>query len=525
MNRKHFLKQSAIIYGSILLPNNSNANSTDLEQNPLFQPPIEGVSAIDLHKALKNICGTSLVGCAVNSTWLINETAREIRKVANFISKTNKPTSIPKINAGIEIDTTKISLTAKNNVITLGGFSPTILLLEAQGQFRAYNELKVVFNPVKLKIDIDYSNNNKLRFFLFDGNASFTIPDIQNGGTNPNLAENVIIDNGMDKNQFLRFQELIMLSNNNMIQLLDGFAASIDFPKIIEAMNTFQIIPPYQYTFQDGYIFIFGTPGLSDGNCSCAGADGFRITTNLKNSIVPTQPGGDENGFSFEYTRTQTPLVVPDDRLKTVPDIDTPDFVYYYPQKVTFAPLVNNKLTPAISVGDEGGFLFFNWFYRASANIKTNFPKIIIDSVKKQMEVEAPFDIIGGAGVSIKIGCIYIPLLHSLLKGSIDNPSKLTITPTITVDSNGVAVYAKPDYSGKVDIQFFSPPMVDVLLNVIMGSFGNNLISKALRDKINSLNIKLIDFSITGIDSRLGWFYSTVADADSFLIALKKDLG
>lgn len=524
MDRKDFIKQSVILSGGFVFPKNAPYSDDQLAMLSESPEVFAGVSATDIQKKLETICGSKLIGCAMNSKWLLAQTAAYIRQSTVQINKTSEPTSIPKIRAGIDFNPNSIRLQTINSRIILSGFSPTIVLLEDMPARRAYNKLQVLFDPTELKIDLDYSNN-RLGLFLSNSLPKFHIPDIENTPSNPHLDQTVLNDNGITTADFLQNQKIILYSNNNLIQLLDGFIRSLPFPKLLEAMKTFRIDPPYQYTFSDDYIYISGSLGLSNDSCPCAGADGFRVTTDLTKTPAPRQTEADTtNAFTFQYKHSLTPTTQASDRVRPVNDIDTPDFAFYYPKTITFTPLVNNQLTPAISFGDEGSFLLFSWFYRASANIKSNFPVIVIDTAKRQLAVDAPFDIVGGAGVSLKVGCIYIPLLHSMVKGSID-PSKLVITPMLTFDTNGLALYAKPDYTAKVDVQFFDPPMVDVLLNLLMGSFGNNLIGKEMRKKINGLNIKLIDFPSLEIDEKFGWLYSTISGNDNMLVAFKRDDG
>ena len=181
--------------------------------------------------------------------------------------------------------------------------------------------------------------------------------------------------------------------------------------------------------------------------------------------------------------------------------MSSPNFAYYYPQQITFQPLINNAVKPAIAIGDNGSFLAFQWFYGAVANLKSGFPAIAINITAKTITIDFPLEILGGAGACLKVGCIYIPLLSSMLEGVV-SPS--TVTLTLTVDENEVSLYAKPSYPAAVNVRFYNTPMVDVLLNILMGSFGNNLISTALKNAVNKMNFKLFDFQAAELQSTYG---------------------
>jgi len=111
----------------------------------------------------------------------------------------------------------------------------------------------------------------------------------------------------------------------------------------------------------------------------------------------------------------------------------------------------------------------------------------------------------GVAEVSTKIGCVTIPLASSSMMGHVD-PNTFTISLSLANQANGPAVVTTCSYDASVDVTFYSPPMIDVLFNIVMGSVGNRLVSGELRKLANNLSFTLVDLSALGyLEKAVEW--------------------
>ena len=81
--------------------------------------------------------------------------------------------------------------------------------------------------------------------------------------------------------------------------------------------------------------------------------------------------------------------------------------------------------------------------------------------------------------MGLKVGCVYIPVVNSSVYGHV-KPCDFTLKFAIAGSANGDVVIATCSLNARADISFSGPPLVDVLLNVVMGSVGNRLLVQAL---------------------------------------------
>ncbi|MGQ0640962.1 MAG: hypothetical protein ACT4P6_09380 [Gemmatimonadaceae bacterium] len=87
---------------------------------------------------------------------------------------------------------------------------------------------------------------------------------------------------------------------------------------------------------------------------------------------------------------------------------------------------------------------------------------------------------------------MYIPLPGSSLFGDV-NKSLFTLRFGIVNTPSGTVLRASCGYDADVDVQFRDPKLVDLLLNILMGSIGNHLVEKELSKRASELSFTLLD--------------------------------
>ena len=214
----------------------------------------------------------------------------------------------------------------------------------------------------------------------------------------------------------------------------------------------------------------------------------------------------------------------------TVVGSPTPPFGYYYPLNWTFKDFANSVIGPGVVASDSGDAFLFHWGYQLSARPKPRSISVTIPPdpgtgrFLAEIDIDAPLDVGGGAAVSMKVGCVMVPLLNSTILGHID-PSKLTLLLQIVNGAQGPELVVTPQYKCDVDINFFGPTMIDILLNIFMKSFGDRVLAGALRNMVNSLSIPLVNLSALeykGGQKGYGWRVGQDFRANSVLLSFEE---
>jgi len=271
---------------------------------------------------------------------------------------------------------------------------------------------------------------------------------------------------------------------------------------------------PLEFEFTPEHVVIHGPSKFGAGSL-CGPPAGTQVNT----IVLPTS-NPSTSPFTWQFTHTVTPV---DPSPFTAPQ---PAFGYYHPLSVSFTPLSNNIIGPGVVASDEGGAFLFHWAYQLSATPVTIDVTIIDDPIthkpQLQIAIDAPFRIGGVAGFWIKIGCVSVPLASSSILGDV-KPSVLTITFSVINTATGPAIVANTSYNANVDVTIFGPPVIDVLLNIIMGSIGDRLLSDALINMVNKLNFTLVDLSIMNyLAGATAWEIAQSFRNTSFLIGAQQ---
>jgi hypothetical protein len=260
-------------------------------------------------------------------------------------------------------------------------------------------------------------------------------------------------------------------------------------------MRQFGIGDPMQFHFEGDLIIIHGPSNLSS-TPACGPGAGTKVTSAISNPATSPTSGG-MNGFKMNFKHTVDPI-------DTFGASLYPPFGFYYPLEWSFKDFGIGVVSPGVSASDRGEFALFHWEYHASARPRPNAitVKIADDPAthlpELQIRLNCPFDVGGVAGVSMKVGCVTVPLLNTSIVGHIENPSLFTLKVALANTGTGPALVATASYDCNVDISFYGPPMIDILLNVFMGSFGSRLVAEGLHNMVNSLNFPLVDLSGLG---------------------------
>ena len=490
-----------------------------------------------LHTLMAGVCqdssGNQQVGAFFRINWLVNNLKNEFLQAAQAISKIVYQTPFTNVNAGLVVDLSRTDLTIDAaGQITLTKFSPVIVLTDPHNQ--VYDKIEIDFDPVLLKLGLDTTQAGRLRFYLTTNDPSD--PHFPKFATNPIGANPpsvttpdpaVIANNGYTA-QTYSLVEAGIKASAAPIDILDSFVSSLPLVAIVEAMRQFAIETPLSFHFEQGYVIVHG-PSVVSPPDPCGPMAGTTISTTVSPSAkpptasTPTSPA--ENGFKFDFKHSVTAVAA-----TTVVGSPAPPIGYFYPLQWTFEDFANTIIGPGVVASDSGDAFLFHWSYQLSARPKLKSIQVTVPANPSatgflaMIKIDAPLDVGGGAGVSMKVGCVTVPLLSSTILGSVD-PSVITLLFTIVNTGRGPEVVVTAQYNCAVDISFYGPPMIDILLNVLMGSFGNRLVAGELREMVNSLTFPLLNLSALeykGGGPGLGWRLDQDFRAKSVLMTLEE---
>ena len=474
-------------------------------------PPVplsKSASLDDIHDLLQKHCAPdNLIGCAINLSFLEKTLNRQLQAARPDFVTHKYPTALPEINAGLDLEPATLQLRVSAAEITLTGFNPIIVLSEPSGAQRPYNQIRIEFDPVALKLDPSPSDRDSLSLGLA------AIPSFRSIAGSPDTA--VVNANGMTISQY-QAREAAILASTAPAEILDSFIASIPLPSVLTSMETFGIGIPRRFVAEAGFWVITGVPVTkgSPSNCPPPGVVFERDTT----PPTLTETTANQNGVHIGRSVTAR-FVEP----QHPGNPDDTAVAYYYPKETTFEALTESTLKPALGASDSGQAFLFKWFYHLSAILRQLTVSFI--PPERRIDIDAPFDIGGGAGVSLKVGCVYVPLASSQVFGEF-NPSLLTIVFGIATTPEGPVVTSACSYNAKADISFHNPPLVDLLLDIFMGSIGNRLIERELGRRAQMLSRRLVSLNqLLPSASFQRWRAMQNLRTDSVLIALEEDRG
>jgi hypothetical protein len=321
----------------------------------------------------------------------------------------------------------------------------------------------------------------------------------------------VLAANGYDAASFSAVLAAIKASNAPL-DILDRFIASLPILGIVEAMQQFNLQVPYTFAFVDPYVIVHG-PSALGAPSQCGPVAGSAVTSSATSAITPVA-SGTPNGFTWDYQHQVTAV-------STTTESGEPPLGYYFPNPITFQPLGTSIVSPGVVASDEGDALLFHWGYQLSA--KPNQVNVTIDIANTQISVDAPMMVGGVAGVSMEVGCVSVPLLSSSMMGDV-KPCTFTMQLALTETGTGPAIVALCSLNASVKVTFYSPPMIDLLLNVVMGSVGDRVVSHALQNLVNQLNFKVVDLSILNYLNVIPSVWNFVASyrTDSVLVGAEQ---
>ena len=471
---------------------------------------------------MKQICvdkaGNGQVGAFFLVRGLVDNIRKDFLDAQRYTKDLSYPTPFPKINAGLEIDPNMIDISINSGKILLTKFSPVIVYKEPGKNPRPYNRITVEFDTVYLKLNQDATEPGKLRFYLTTADPkSPEYPTFKVIRGAPDAK--VLQDNGVDPQDYDRAEAVIEVSAAPM-DILTSFVASLPVLAIVEAMRQFGISDPMQFHFENDLVIIHGPSNLSSGS-PCGPGSGTKVTSATSSpTLTPANPGDTKNGFSMKFNHAVEPV----DPSGQGSDAQ---FGYFYPIEWSFKDFGIGVLGPGVVASDRGDFALFHWEYHASARPIPNSIKVEIRSnptPQLKITIDCPFDVGGVAGVSAKVGCVTVPLLSTSIIGHIEKPSEFTLKFALVNTATGPALIVTANYDCNVDIAFQNPPMIDVLLNVLMGSFGNRLVAGELRKLVNSLNFPLINLNGLGYltGQRRLWRLGQNFHKDSVLLGLQQ---
>jgi hypothetical protein len=456
----------------------------------------------------KDASGNQQVGGFFRVDWLVSNLETQFKGAAAAIAKLAYQTPFKNVNAGLKVDFSNPDITPQKNTdiaidaqgkITLRDFSPIVVLTDPQS--KTYNQVAIEFNPVSLKMDIDIQKPGNLRFYLTTNDPAdpgFPTFNVISIGANPPTTMGpdpvVLKANGYTSGTWAQVEATIEASEAPL-DILDSFIASLPTVPIIDAMRQFAVGLPLSFHFEQAYVIVHG-PSVTSEPGTCGPKAGTTVDSTIAPTLEPASPSApDRNGFKFDFKHTVSAPILP-----TVVGSSDPPFGYYYPINFTFQDFSNGIIGPGVVASDSGDAFLFHWAYQLSARPKPHSISVTVPpnpgsgGFLAQIDIDAPLDVGGGAAVSMKVGCVTVPLLSSTILGAV-NPSKLTLTLKIVNTAAGPELVVLPDYNCNVDISFYGPPMIDVLLNIIMGSFGNRLVGGAIRNMVNKLSFPIVDLS------------------------------
>jgi hypothetical protein len=461
------------------------------------------ITLSQLHDLMDAHTSNREVGVAFSIKFLLEQITEQVRRAQAAAQALSFPTALPKINATLELDTSSLRIDLVGSDITLSGFQPVVVLKEPLTTQRPYNRIRMDFDPVTLRIDTGEPGEELLRFYV-----TTAIPAFNVFPGSPDLA--VITDNGMTLAEY-EARENAALAAFLAVDVLFEFVGSLPLPRVIAAMRTIGIDRPYNVRLDSGYVLVSGRQRtLADHACECGPGVGVKIES--RTTFHPATSGG-----SFEHNRTAHRVEIP----PTAPDIDPP-LAYYYPRSTSFEVLANSVVGPGIAATDSGQALMFRWFYQAFARPRSI--RVTLNTTVPSIIVDAPMDVGGGAGVSMKVGCVSVPLLHSLVRGSVD-PCTFKVEFTIVETGSGSAIVAYASLEARVEVEFFNPPMIDILLNILMGSIGNRLVAQELGRMANRLSFRLVDLNDLALEAPFGWLLRESVRPESALLSFNPNQG
>jgi hypothetical protein len=571
MKRRDFIVNTSAILGSSLIESqkalsatSKRSNSNDLgdhaetSQVATLRPPLRRgrpatitlppstspppLSLDQLHALMVSVCrdgsGNQQVGAFFRIDWLVSNLATQFKDAASAIAKMVYQTPFKSVSASLKIDFTNAGISNRPQTditidaqgkISLTDFCPVVVLTDPHSKI--YNQIAIEFNPVSLKMNLDTMNLGNLRFYLTTNDPSdpafptFNVVDI--GANPPTLTgpdPNVLAANGYTSSTWAQLETSIEAAEAPL-DILDSFIASLPTVPIMEAMRQFDVGLPLNFHFEQGYVIVHG-PTVTKEPELCGPKAGTTVATTIAPTPNPTSPSSPgHNGFQFAFKHTVSSPILP-----TVIGTTDPPFGYYYPINFTFGDFANSIIGPGVVASDSGDAFLFHWAYQLSARPKPQSISVTIPANPNaagflaQIDINAPLDIGGGAGVSMKVGCVTVPLLSSTILGSV-NPSKLTLTLKIVNGGDGPELVVLPQYDCNVNVTFYGPPMIDVLLNIIMASFGDRLVSGAIRNMVNKLSFPIVNLSALDYkkgQSGYGWRLGQHFLSRSILVTLEQ---
>jgi hypothetical protein len=513
MKRRQFITGTSVALGATLLteatasPTHPSVDGPKCPQptSLVFTTTPARIDLKDIHSLVEGICGED-TGAWFAIDWLVTNITAQLSAASTLCINLAYPTPNPRILADLEFAPNNIKLRTTsgiNSEIYLCDFRAAIVFREPSKKIgskgRIYSRTWLSWNPVKVKLDSVDARPGELRFYLLAADPTSADYPCVNQDTQVETNTTVFTDNNFsspDDPEFWNVVAGIRFSTAPM-NILDNLVSSLPVLSLVDAMRQFAIAVPMQFTFTGGLCVVHG-PSAAAALPICGAMGGTIVKSTVSPPTTKPQMSSPplETGFNLTFNHTVSPV----SRFEFE---SFPLFGYYLPFKKTFQLLAESLVGPGVLAVDGGTAAIFKWDYFAAARPKSARLTVLASNTTTPnlptlcLTLDAPLQVRGGASVSMHVGCVDVPLAQSIVKGDVD-PSKFTMKFALVDTGEGPAIVVTTDYDCKVDVTFSGPPLIDIVLNVVMASFGNRLIGTELRKIVNRLSFKLVDLSSLG---------------------------
>lgn len=448
---------------------------------------------------MAKVCGPNKVGCCFSRSRLLDVLVAQIGAVQKNIELLPPfPTAFPNVSVSVSIDSTTVNFVAGTQGIELS-VDIVMYLRESSQPQEIYNDLKFSFARVPMRVVESPLYGGTLGFVAGTATPSFTRTS---GDVATNAKKLAVLKRNQIELADYQKIELAVLGTTNAVAFITDFVEGIPFPTLVDAMRTFIISSPFVTVFAEDYYVITGRNELRPP-CICASEVATRMEHQLEmhtvtnsgkkaSRRVATAMAGVKGTFDIQSPAPE--------KVKTSLSRDLP-YAFYYPKEVSFTIFGKSVLEPAIVASDRGKWLAFLWDYSAFAALTKSGIMVDMSIPNSTVTFNFPLDIGGSAGTALRVGCVTVPLARVDVVGEVDK-SFLTLKFDIVKTPTGWKLIVAPSYQSHFDVYFAGLPGLDILLNILMGSIGNRLISRGLGARVAGMQADLVQIGDIG---QLSW--------------------
>lgn len=443
------------------------AASTGRPDLPSVQPPLANLDKV--HDHLAAFCGTDSLGCAIDIGLLSEMLRKQLRETRTATDLLSFPTSFPQIHAGMTLDTTALEFVTSGGKLFLKGFKPTVVLYADTTPQVRLADITIEFTPAELTVALTNAVHGVMPLELAN-RPTYPQPVESYNGTQTAVSQAVV----------RRAVAGIIAAVPYLI--LEQFVSTLPMPSALAAMRGLVIEVAHSMHVVDNWLLIKGPPGVGAHDlCEQLG-----VTHSVTQSPLAAGPGPGD----FNVPRNDVTASAPTELQARAEQVH---FAFYYPKAISWQPLAEAKVLPALAPEPhEGGVAMFRT-YHAVAGIVDKPLIVELDPATRQLRIKSKVAVTGNAGFALKVGCVYQPMVPLSVVGRID-PCDFTITFDVRRTATGLGLVGVCELKSAISLGLTGAgnPGINFVLSFIMNQLIECLLTNKLNHRINDLTFKIL---------------------------------